>query len=268
MASGRLIVGGKFSKRLTALNLATGADLGYINLDITGKTGDRSGATDIRRFGVSPDKTKLVAVGNFTAVNGQTRWRAFMVDLGATSASLAPWYYSNLERPCNLSLRRPAQLRDVDFSPDGSKFFIVATGGASRPGEKGLTVCDGAAGFDTAVDHPARPAWVTYANGDTLLTTVATASAVYVQGHQKTLGSVRREGIGALNPDNGAVLAWDPWKQRGFGGQVLVVTPQNSGRPGLWVGSDTRLIGGGTSPSGGPAGSPEKHERWAFLPAA
>jgi Domain of unknown function (DUF5122) beta-propeller len=267
VASGRLIVGGKFSKRLTAVNLATGADLDYIDLSITGTTGDRAGATDVRRFGISPDKTKLVAVGNFTAVDGQTRWRAFMVDLGPTSASLAPWYYTNLQLPCNLSAGRPAQLRDVDFSPDGSGFFIVATGGASRPGERGLTVCDGVARFDTATANPTRPAWITYANGDTLLSTVATASAVYVQGHQKTLGSEHREGIGALNPNTGAVLAWDPWKQRGFGGQVLVVT-ETKRRPGLWVGSDTKLIGGGTSPSGGPAGSPETHERWAFLPAA
>ena len=208
-----------------------------------------------------------MAVGNFTAVNGQTRWRAFMVNLGATSASLATWYYSNLQRPCNLSATRPANLRDVDFSPDGAGFFIVATGGASRTGERGLTVCDAVARFNTATASPSRPAWITYANGDTLLTTVATASAVYVQGHQKTLGSEEREGIGALNPSTGAVLAWDPWKQRGFGGQVLVVTGAASGRPGLWVGSDTKLIGGGTSPAGGPAGSPETHERLAFFPA-
>jgi Domain of unknown function (DUF5122) beta-propeller len=267
VASGRLIVGGKFHQRLTALDLATGDDLGYLDLDITGTTGDRAGATDIRRFAISPDKTKLVAVGNFTAVEGETRWRAFMVDLGPTVASLASWYYTNLDRGCNLAPTRPAQLRDVDFSPDGSMFFIVATGGGARPGDRGLTICDGAGGFDTDVDHPSRPAWVTYANGDTLLSVVATEDAVYVQGHEKTLGSSKREGIGALNPNNGAVLSWDPWKQRGFGGQVLVVTGAKSGRPGLWVGSDTKQIGGGTSPGGGPAGSPTVHERLAFLPA-
>src|SRR5215203_4556783 len=56
VASGRLIVAGKFSKRLTALDLATGADPGYINLSITGTTGATAGATDVWRFGVSPDK--------------------------------------------------------------------------------------------------------------------------------------------------------------------------------------------------------------------
>ena len=96
---------------------------------------------------------------------------------------------------------------------------------------------------------------------------MATASAVYVQGHQKSLGSATHEGIGALNPTTGAVLSWDPWKQRGFGGQVLVVTGPESPRAGLWVGSDTTQIGGGTAPGGGPAGTPEVHERWAFFPA-
>jgi hypothetical protein len=267
VANGRLIVAGKFAKRLTAVDLATGAELNYINLSIAGTTSSTAGATDIRRFGVSPDKTKLVAVGNFTSVNGQTRWRAFMVDLGPTAASLAPWYYPYLDRPCNASTKRPAYLRDVDFSPDGTGFFIVSTGGASRTGERGLTLCDAAARFNTATPSPTRPAWITYANGDTLLSTVATASAVYVQGHQKSLGAFTYEGIGALNPATGAVLPWDPWKQRGFGGQVLVVTGVESPRAGLWVGSDTTLIGGGTAPGGGSAGAAEVHERWAFLPA-
>ena len=270
VANGRLIVGGRFSKRLTALNLATGADPGYINLSITGTTStDGRGSTDIERFGISPDKTKLVAVGNFTAVNGQKRWRAFMVNLGTSSGSLAPWYYTFLDRPCNASTTRYAYLRDVDFSPDGSGFFIVSTGGASRTGERGKTLCDAVARFDTAVASPTAPKWIKYANGDTLLVVVATASAVYVQGHQKSLENLRREGIGALRPSDGAVLSWDPWKQRGFGGQVLVVTGPESGRPGLWAGSDTTLVGGGTDQvDGGPAGTPEVRERWAFFPAA
>jgi hypothetical protein len=274
VANGRLFVGGRFGKRLTAVNLATGADTGYLNLSITGTTStDGSGITDVYRFAVSPDKTKLVAVGNFTAVAGEKRYRAFMVDLGATSGSLAPWYYSHLEKPCRLATRY-AYLRDVDFSPDGSGFFFVSTGGQSRDGERGLTVCDAAARFNTATASPSKPAWITYTDGDTLLSTVATDSAVYVQGHQKKLHAagttaVRREGIGALNPSTGAVLSWDPWKGRGFGGQVLVVTGAESPRAGLWVGSDTTLIGGGTDQVyGGPAGSPEKRERWAFLPAA
>jgi hypothetical protein len=266
VANGRLIVAGKFSKRLTAVNLATGADLNYINLSITGTTSDTAGATDVWRFGISPDKSKLVAVGNFTAVNGQTRWRAFMVNLGSTSASLAPWYYPHLSKSCGASTKRPAYLRDVDFSPDGAGFFIVSTGGGPLTGDRGLTVCDAAARFNTATASPTKPAWITYANGDTLLSTVATASAVYVQGHQKSLGPETHEGIGAINPNTGAVLSWDPWKQRGFGGQVLVVTGPESPRQGLWVGSDTTQIGGGTSPTGGPAGTPEVHERWAFFP--
>ena len=52
-----------------------------------------------------------------------------------------------------------------------------------------------------------------------------------------------RPGIGAINPTTGLALAWNPTKERGVGGKDLYVTTQ-----GLWVGSDTRLIGGETRP--------------------
>ena len=106
---------------------ATGADTGYLNLGVTGSVAPTAGPTDIYRFAVDPAGTRLVAIGNFTAVGTATRYRAFMVNLGATSGSLASWYYTPLARACRATVE-PAQLRDVDFSPDGSFFVIVATG--------------------------------------------------------------------------------------------------------------------------------------------
>src|SRR4029078_13189967 len=45
LVGGRLIVGGKFTKRLQAVNPATGADTGYLNLGISGTVDTNAGAT-------------------------------------------------------------------------------------------------------------------------------------------------------------------------------------------------------------------------------
>jgi len=249
LVNGRLIVGGSFQDRLAALDPATGADTGYINLPITGRVADNSGSTKVYRFAVDPTGTHLVAIGNFTAVNCATRWQAFMLDLGPTIATLNPWYYQPLENACAAS-SLPAYLRDVDFSPDGSFFVFVSTGFIPKSGGVGRDLCDAAARFETAVPQPSRPTWINYTGGDTLHSVAITGAAVYVQGHQRWLdnpfgvdsagpGAVSREGIGAIDPTVGKALSWNPGKTRGVGGKDLLVTSS-----GLWVGSDgTRFAG-------------------------
>lgn len=49
------------------------------------------------KFAVSPDGTRLAALGNFTSVGEQARQRAFMLQLGSASATLSPWYYQTLD---------------------------------------------------------------------------------------------------------------------------------------------------------------------------
>jgi Ca2+-binding RTX toxin-like protein len=261
LVNGRLIIGGKFSKALLALDPDTGADTGYLNLGITGTVAPTAGPTDVYRFAVGPGKTRLVAIGNFTAVGTATRYRAFMVNLGATSGSLASWYYTPLNRACRSAVE-PAQLRDVDFSPGGSFFVIVSTGYVPQAGDQGVTICDAAARFDANVANPTRPVWINYTGGDTLQSVVVTSAAVYVQGHQRwmsstgvgcTPGCFSREGIAALAPVSGAPLTWNPGKDRGVGGKDLLLT---SAPAGLWVASDTNQIG---NPR-------EAHDKLAFLP--
>jgi hypothetical protein len=257
LINGRLIVGGKFTKRLQAVDPATGADTGYLNLGITGTTAANAGATDVYRFAVDPAGSHLVAIGNFTAVGTATRFRAFMVDLGTTSGTLASWYYTPLNRACRAP-KLPAQLRDVDFSPDGSFFVIVATGFIPQAGDEGTTLCDAAARFDSNVASPIRPVWINYTGGDTLHSVTVTTAAVYIQGHNRWVSStgsgcngscVPRMGIAALAPSSGAALDWNPGKTRGVGGKDLLLTTA-----GLWVASDSTRIGG------------EVHERLAFMP--
>jgi hypothetical protein len=258
VVGGRLLVAGTFPGKLRALNLASGANTGYVNVGISGTVAGNAGPTEVYRFAVNPAGTRLVGVGNFTTVGGQTRWRAFMLTLGAT-ATVNPWWYPPLQNMCAAD-SLPDYMRDVDFSPDGSWFAVVATGFVPQAGGVGRDLCDATARFETGVANPTRPTWINYTGGDTLHSVAATDAAVYVQGHQRWLdnpqgrnsagpGAVSRPGIGAIDPTSGLALPWNPTKDRGVGGKDLYVTSQ-----GLWVGSDTTHIGG------------ETHARIALMP--
>ena len=250
-AGGRLYVAGSFKKRLVALDPATGRNTGYVNLGISGSVKvNAAGPTEVYRIAINPAGTRLVALGNFTTVGGQTRYRAFMADLGDAAATLDTWYYQPLVNNCAASSLR-AQLRDVDFSPDGSYFVVAATGYVvSSTAGIGRDICDAAARFETGVANPTRPTWINYTGGDTLHSIAATGVAVYVGGHQRWLdnpygrdsagpGAVSRPGVGALDPATGKALAWNPGKTRGVGTKAIYPTPT-----GVWFGSDGRRFAG------------------------
>ncbi|MDF2967146.1 MAG: hypothetical protein K0Q93_924 [Nocardioidaceae bacterium] len=247
---GQLLVAGSFRKKLTALDPDTGRDTGYINLEVSGSVKrNEAGPIQVLRIAVSPDGSRLVGIGNFTTIGTASRPRAFMLDLGAGSATVASWYYQPLVNPC-AAASLAAQLRDVDFSPDGSYFVLAATGYIPRSGGVGRDICDAAARFETAIANPTRPTWINYTGGDTLHSVAATGAAVYVGGHQRWLdnplgnnsagpGAVPRQGIGAIDPTTGKALPWNPGKTRGVGTTVIYPTAT-----GVWFGSDGRRFAG------------------------
>jgi hypothetical protein len=261
LVDGRLIIGGSSGRKLMALNPRTGANTGYINLGIADAIPNAWGGVAVYRFAVNPAGTKLVATGNFRTVSGESRTRLFVADLGATSATLDPWYYPRFADACaSTHPRRIAYLQGVDFSPTGDYFVVVSTGQiVAKASDKGWTVCDAAARFD--LDDPTRPAWINYTGGDSVWSVAATGSAVYVQGHFKWLdnpdghasldggGAAYRRGIGAIDPVSGLALAWNPPKPAAIGGKDFLVTPA-----GLWVGSDSIKFSG------------ENHRGLAFVP--
>ena len=251
LVSGRLIISGTFPQRILAVNPTTGANTGYINVPVTGSVASNAGPVEVYRFAVDPAGTRLVGLGNFTTVGGATHFRAFMLNLGATTATVSAWRYTPLQQMC-ASSSLPDYMRDVDFSPDGSYFVFVSTGFVPLAGQVGTALCDATARFETANLSPTRPTWINYTGGDTLHSVAVTDLAVYVQGHQRWLnnpqgrdsagpGAVSRPGIGAINPTTGLALSWNPTKDRGVGGKDLLVTAR-----GLWVASDTEHIGGET----------------------
>lgn len=245
MVGSRLFASGKFSRRLAALNPGTGAVDGYLNVSITGTTASNAGPTNVYRFAVNPAGTRLVMIGNFTAVGGHKRRQAAMLTLGASGAGVSGWTSRRFDVQCKSLM--PTYTRDVDFSPDGSYFVIVTTGGGFPNDSSRL--CDSASKWAT-VDSASLPVWVNYTGGDTLHSVAVTGVAVYVGGHQRWLdnpggnntagpGAVSRPGIGAIHPDTGKALPWNPTKTRGVGTKKLYATST-----GLWIGSDGRLVAG------------------------
>jgi hypothetical protein len=271
----RVYVGGSFTSvksgtitstrsMLAALDSTTGAVVASVNVPFTGvydPNNNGGGTTNIARFDVSPDGTRLVALGNFSTVGGLPRSQVAMLDVGGATASVAPWFTNRFDRAHNsCSSAFWAFVRDIDFSPNGS-YFVVSTTGAFGGGAAAGTMCDTTSRWET--NGPGGdPTWIDYTGGDTTYGVAITGAAVYVGGHmrwqnnpfqgdQAGPGAVPRSGIAALDPVNGLPLSWNPGRTRGVGAQALFATGQ-----GLWVGSDTTSIGG------------KQHGRIALMPLA
>ena len=249
----RLFVGGRFTSiknvardRLAALNTTTGAVDPNVSFTITDPHTSTS-VPWVYSFDVSPDGSKLVIIGNFMKVNTQPRPQAAMIDLSTTPASLANWQTDRYVPPC-FSNAFDTYMRDVNFSPDGSYFVIVSTGGPNFG-----TLCDTAARWESNAQGAAlQPTWVDATGGDTLSAVAVTGAAVYVGGHQRWLnnwygsdrpgaGAVDRPGIAALDPVNGLPFSWNPGRDRGVGVFALYSTSA-----GLWMGHDTDTVAGET----------------------
>jgi hypothetical protein len=260
-SGGKLYIGGTFSTvdgvaqvALAALDPTTGALSPDLNLQFSGP---RTGTLNVDKFDITPDGSRLIAIGNWTLVNGLQRDQIVMVDLTTTPDSVFDWATTRFQQQCAAVF--DTYMRDVDIAPDGS-YFVIATTGAYRAG----SLCDTASRWELGrTGSGQQPTWVDYTGGDTLYSVAITGPAVYVGGHQRWLnnplrsgsagpGAVAREGIAALDPRNGLPLLWNPGRDRGVGVFALVSTPE-----GLWIGSDTDRIG-----------RYEYHGKLAFMPVA
>ncbi|MFV2172366.1 hypothetical protein ACFHW2_11710 [Actinomadura sp. LOL_016] len=250
-----LYVGGRFDAitdnvtgeqrhNLAKLNAVTGAI--DPNFDIV-ISNPRRGELMVKDLAVDPNDAKLIIDGTFTTVNGERRYQIAMIDLGET-ATLSTWETDMYGNTCDPEY--DTYMRGIDFSPDGSYFVVVTTGGAGY-GPVGL--CTSAARWEADRTGPVQqPTWANYTGGDTLMSVAVTGAAVYVGGHQRWMdnrlgyenpapGSVSREGIAAIDPTTGksADVPWNPTRTRGEGAGVLTATAD-----GLLVGSDTDQLGG------------------------
>ena len=83
--------------------------------------------TDVLQMSSNPQNTELTVVGNFTNVNGTSRPQIAKFSLGASSATLSPWYTNLFTQAC--SSKFDTYMTDVEYSPNG-QFLVVSTTGA------------------------------------------------------------------------------------------------------------------------------------------
>jgi len=284
LVGNHLFVAGKMThfngiaqKAMGTLYADTGKRDPYFNAVIDGlhRTGVAGDVTDVLQISVNKQNTQLMAVGNFTTVDGQSRSQIAKFDISNAGAApadpnahqaLSTWSTNLYTAAC--SSKFDTYLTDVEYSPDGT-YFVVSTTGAwgGSQSNSGTIGCDVVARFESAATTSATPAtWTAYTGGDTTWTVEVTNNVVYTGGHMRWQnnpsagdtagqGAVSREGIAALNPVNGMPYSWNPTRARGVGVQDMLATSD-----GLYVGSDTELLGHTTGNT--------YHARIAYLPLA
>lgn len=204
---------------LARLNATTGAIDATFGIDASGARPYPNSTELVWGLSVAPDGKTVVAVGNFTTVEGQTRHQVAMIDTSGTPV-LANWNTDKYAAGCT-SDSFPFYARDVDFSDDGSYFVIVADGG------RGTGYCDATARWETA-DRGSNvtATWLDYTGADSVTSLEVADGVVYIGGHfrwqnnangsdSQGAGGVSRYGIAALDQQNGVPLNWNPTRSPG-----------------------------------------------------
>jgi Domain of unknown function (DUF5122) beta-propeller len=261
-------VNGTAHSLLARLNSTTGAIDNGFNINATTARPYPNSTELVWSIAVSPDGRTLVATGNFTKVNGQTRNQVALIDVTA-APTLTDWTTDKYVAACGSSTF-PFYARDVDFSSD-SKYFVIAADGGRGWGPDAY--CDSVARFETADRGAVTATWVNFTGSDSLTALEAADGVVYVGGHfrwlnnangndEKGAGGIDRYGYGALDPSNGMPLAWNPGRSAGSnlppGGTSWgpIVWEIWKGANGIHAGQDSDGVGN------------EYHGRQAFFPYA
>jgi hypothetical protein len=210
---------------LARLNATTGAIDSTFKIDASGARPYANSTELVWALAVSPNGKTVVATGNFTVVNGQSRNQVVLIDTSATPV-VADWHTDKYVDGC-ISTTFPFYARDVDFSDDGSYFAVSADGGTPTTGDR-ITgaYCDAVARFETADRGAVTATWVDWTGRDSTTSLEAADGLIYVGGHfrwlsnsngfdSKGAGGIDRYGFGALDATNGVPVAWNPGRSPG-----------------------------------------------------
>src|SRR5690606_36639205 len=181
LSGGRLFVAGTFGyvadrpqAALATVDPKTGAFDPFQGLTFSGPC--NGGVLQVMKMDVTPDGSRLVAIGNFTKVVDQSRPQIAVLDHTGQRARLTDWHTDFYSAQCSSSF--DSYMRDLDIAPDGSYFVVSATGSyaGGPPGP-----CDTTARFETgARGSNLKPTWVNYTGGDTTYAVAVTGTVVYV----------------------------------------------------------------------------------------
>ncbi len=259
-------VGGRFAKvngvtrsSLAAVDAETGAvDPQFVN-NLSGGIGVNGGLT-VQKLMLTHDGSKLLVVHTGRRIAGQERYGVGMI--ATTSQQLLPWRTRLWEE--NLQFVGGIQRIITGSIAPNDEWFVVASGsGGDRPPINDTVVAYSMAGGDDV-----EPRWVSRAF-DSVYGTAISEKAVYIGGHfawneapespQPWPGAddvgygtgqglsgyglgdsvVNREHLGALNPEDGTALEWNPGSLSDIGNTAMALTPS-----GLLTGGDTPTQGG------------------------
>ncbi|HET9969262.1 MAG TPA: hypothetical protein VFQ68_13590 [Streptosporangiaceae bacterium] len=252
---GHLLTGGYFkavngssaNPYFTSLNTTTGKDDGFLHLSISGNyqfPGVSSNPTRVYNQQLSHGGTLDLVEGDFTSAGGQPRQQIFMLNVSGTTATVTPWTSAEFNGPC--ATVEPYYLQAASWSPDDSRIYIATTGYHPYNEPTGsfprTGLCDAAAAFP-ATQASVSHLWVNYTGCDSLYSTAADASTVYIGGHERWAsnpsgcdfagpGAIAAPGMAGLSPATGA-LTFNPTRDRGLGADDMLLTSA-----GLWIASD------------------------------
>ena len=255
-------INGRRHNLIARLDATTGAVDQTFQVDATVS---RRGQALVWGLAVAPDGGTMVAVGNFTQVNGLPRNQVVMIDLTPASPVVADWSTQQFVAPC-YSASFPFYARDVDFSDDGSYFVIGSDGGRPVGG-----YCDMVTRWETSARGDNQTAsWIASTGSDSVTSVEAADGVVYAAGHFRWLnnangndkagnGAIDRFGYVALDPQNGMPLSWNPTRTGAPTGTTSwgpIVAELWRGSAGIYAGFDSDGAGR------------EYHGRMALFPLA
>jgi hypothetical protein len=265
-----LYIGGRFTRingqlrtGLAEVSSTTGeVDLTFDN-QLSGGIGV-NGALTVPQLKLTHDDSKLLVVHTGRRVDGEERLGMGLID--TATQRLLPWrsrlWDAHLSRVGGVS-----RIYAADIAPDDSYFVVASGSGGDAP-----PISDTAVAFplDAASlsSSDVEPLWVHRAF-DSIYSVAVTEHAVYLGGHFSWnesptspdpwpgldnvgygtgqglsgygLGDevVRRDHLGALHPNTGKALEWNPESNSFEGNKALEATPA-----GLFVGGDGTRQGG------------------------
>ena len=261
-----LYIGGRFTKLngadrggLGAVSASTGAVVASFRNDLSGGIGV-GGMLQVQKLLLTHDDSKLVVVHTGRQIDGQDRLGVGIIS--TTTNQLLPWRSRIWDQylPVVGGIQR---IFGADIAPDDSYFVVTSGSGGDRP-----PINDTAIAFPIDGGDFTEPLWVSRAF-DSIYSVAVTETAVYIGGHFSWnesptanqpwpgldnvgygtgqglsgygLGDqvVRRDHLGALDPETGTALEWNPGSNSFEGVQAMAATPR-----GLFTGGDNKKVGG------------------------